>query len=74
HYSVEWWSSLHQGPTLIREGGPAIEPAMLWPLLANIAGFTFFFGAVLLARVRSEVLERERRSGWVRKLLLEQGA
>ena len=24
HFSVEWWISLHQGPTLIREGGPAI--------------------------------------------------
>ena len=21
HFSVEWWSSLHQGPTLVREGG-----------------------------------------------------
>ncbi len=70
HFSVEWWSSLHQGPTLIREGGPAIEPEMLYPLLANIFGFTLFFGAVLLARVRTEVLERERRSRWVRSLVL----
>ena len=70
HYSVEWWSSLHQGPTLVREGGPAIEADMLWPLLANIFGFTLFFGAVLLARVRTEVLERERRAGWVRKMML----
>lgn len=36
HYSVEWWSSLHQGPTLIREGGPAIVAEMLYPLLAMI--------------------------------------
>ena len=70
HFSVEWWSSLHQGPTLIREGGPAIETAMLYPLLANILGFTLFFGAVLLARVRTEVLERERRSRWVRQMVL----
>lgn len=74
HFSVEWWSSLHQGPTLIREGGPAIEAEMLWPLLANIFGFTLFFGAVLLARARTEVLERERRSRWVRNMMLEQGA
>jgi len=74
HFSVEWWSSLHQGPTLVREGGPAIEADMLWPLLANIAGFSLFFGAVLLARVRTEVLDRERRSRWVRSMMLGQGA
>jgi heme exporter protein C len=69
HFSVEWWSSLHQGPTLIRAGGPAIEPAMLWPLLAMILGFSLLFGALLLSRVRTEVLFRERRARWVRKLV-----
>jgi len=74
HFSVEWWSSLHQGPTLVREGGPAIEPAMLYPLLAMIFGFTFFFGALLLARVRTEVLSREHRSRWVRNMVLGESA
>ena len=69
HFSVEWWSSLHQGPTLVREGGPAIEPAMMWPLLAMIFGFSLLFGALLLGRVRTEVLFRERRARWVRKLV-----
>jgi len=69
HFSVEWWSSLHQGPTLIREGGPAIQGAMLWPLLAMIFGFSLLFGAMLLARVRTEVLLRERRARWVQKLV-----
>jgi len=71
HFSVEWWSSLHQGPTLIREGGPAISSDMLWPLLAMIAGFTLIFGALLLARVRTEVLFRERRSRWVERLVTD---
>ena len=70
HFSVEWWSSLHQGATIIREGGPAIEPAMLYPLLAMIFGFSLLFGALLLSRVRTEVLYRERRARWVRNLLL----
>lgn len=69
HFSVEWWSSLHQGPTLVKEGGPAITPDMLYPLLAMIFGFTLFFGAVLLKRVRTEVLARERRSRWVQKMI-----
>jgi len=69
HFSVEWWSSLHQGPTLIRAGGPAIEPAMLYPLLAMIFGFSLLYGALLLHRLRDEVLLRERRARWVRELL-----
>jgi len=72
HFSVEWWSSLHQGPTLIKEGGPAMDPAMLYPLLAMIFGFTLVFGAQLLRRVRTEVLYRERRTRWVRHMILTQ--
>ncbi len=70
HFSVQWWSSLHQGPTLIRQGGPAIDNEMLYPLLAMIVGFTLVFAALLLRRVRAEVLYRERRTNWVRELIL----
>ncbi len=69
HFSVEWWSSLHQGPTIIREGGPAIVAEMLYPLLGMIVGFSLLFGALLLSRVRAEVLYRERRPRWVRELI-----
>jgi heme exporter protein C len=43
---------------------------MMYPLLAMIIGFSLLFAALLLARVRSEVLYRERRTHWVRKLLM----
>ena len=70
HFSVEWWSSLHQGPTLVKKGGPAMDTAMLYPLLAMILGFTLLFGALMLRRVRTEVLFRERRKRWVREMVL----
>ncbi len=70
HYSVEWWSSLHQGQTLFREGGPAMDVDMLYPLLAMIFGFTLIFGALLTRRIRTEILHRERRTGWVKKMML----
>ena len=73
HFSVEWWTSLHQTSTLLDEGGPAMDSAMLYPLLANILGFTLLFGALLLRRARSEVLSRERRARWVRDLVLQTG-
>lgn len=70
HFSVEWWSSLHQGATLVKTGGPAMDPMMLYPLLAMILGSSLLFGAQLLRRVRTEVLYRERRKRWVRNMIL----
>jgi heme exporter protein C len=70
HYSVEWWSSLHQGQTLMKEGGPAMDSEMLYPLFAMILGFTLLFGALLTRRIKTEVLYRERRSRWVREMIL----
>ena len=73
HFSVEWWSSLHQGATIVRADGPAMPTEMLFPLLAMILGFSLVFGALLLGRVRSEVLFRERRSRWVKNVVLASG-
>ena len=73
HYSVEWWSSLHQGQTILNED--ATMPAdMLTPLLVMILAFSLFFGAVMLQRLRSEVLVREANARWVRRLVTATGA
>ena len=50
-----------------------MDPEMLYPLLAKILGFTFLFGAMLLRRVRTEVLFRERRTRWVKEMILSEG-
>ncbi len=68
HYSVVWWNSLHQGPTIIKLGQPAITGDMLWPLLIMIAGFGCYFATVLMIRTRSQVLQRERNSRWLKDL------
>ena len=73
HFSVEWWSSLHQGATLIRKDGPAMDADMVYPLLAMILGYTLVFGAFLMRGVATEVLFRERRTRWVRELILSPG-
>ncbi len=65
HYSVEWWNSLHQGPTVSKIGKPTIAPSMLWPLLSMTLGETFFFGWAVLKRVQNELLLRERNTRWV---------
>ncbi|MBC7162484.1 heme ABC transporter permease [Immundisolibacter sp.] len=68
HFSVEWWNTLHQPASLTRMAGPAIHPAMLTPLLLMIAGFTVYFAAVLLQRMRCEILEREQQARWLTEL------
>jgi heme exporter protein C len=64
HYSVIWWNSLHQAPSVMKFGKPTIVPSMLYPLLAMFAGFTALFAALLLIRARGEVLRRERNARW----------
>jgi len=70
HYSVEWWNTLHQGTTVARMDGPAMDASMLWPLLAMGIAFKVFYGIVLIYRARNEVLLRESRSKWVRELVM----
>lgn len=65
-YSVEWWNSLHQTATFKITEKPAMPMEMWLPLLLAVLGFYCFFGAVLLYRMRLEVLKREARSRWVK--------
>jgi heme exporter protein C len=62
HFSVEWWSTLHQPSSLLRMDGPAIHPSMLWPLLAMALGFKFYYVTLLLLRVKSELLDARLRA------------
>jgi heme exporter protein C len=65
-YSVEWWNTLHQPATFSVIEKPAMPLEMWLPLLIMVLGFYCFFGAVLLLRMRLEVLKREARSSWAK--------
>ncbi len=68
HYSVEWWSTLHQGPTVTKFDKPSIDIRMLIPLLLMAVAFKFFYAIVVLLRARNDLMWRERRSQWVAAL------
>jgi heme exporter protein C len=68
HYSVEWWNTLHQGPTVSKFGAPSIAISMLIPLLLMAVAFKLYYALVVLMRARCEVLDRERNSQWVKEL------
>jgi len=70
HYSVEWWNTLHQGPTITKFDKPSIHLSMLIPLLVMAVSFKFYYIMTLLMRARTELLHRERNSRWVEAELL----
>ncbi len=69
HYSVLWWNSLHQAPSVMHFAKPTMPPSMLVPLMLMFFGFTVLFGALLLVRVRAEILNRERAASWIREVV-----
>lgn len=68
-YSVEWWNSIHQAPSVMKMDRPSMPFDMLAPLLMMLLGFTLYFAAVMLVRLRAEILRRERTASWIREVL-----
>jgi heme exporter protein C len=61
-FSVDWWNTLHQPASVMRLGGPTIDISMLVPLLVMAVGFTLFFVALLLVRIRAAIIGRKLRA------------
>lgn len=70
HYSVIWWNTLHQGPTISKFSAPSIAPSMLYPLLAMIAAFILFYVLIVVIRMRNQILIREMETIWVKKVAM----
>ena len=51
-YSVVWWNTLHQGPS-IGLTSSTIDRSILWPLPLMILGATLFFAGIVLMRMRT---------------------
>ena len=69
HFSVEWWSTLHQPASITKFDKPSMHPSMLIPVLQMAIAFQLYFFTVLLMRARNQVLVREHQSAWVRELV-----
>jgi heme exporter protein C len=52
HFSVYWWRTLHQPPSLMKPGGFTGSAAILWPLLVNLAAFTVLYAYLVAKRAR----------------------
>ncbi len=61
HFSVLWWRTLHQPPSLIRPDGPAIQDSlMLAALIIGVIAFTVVYVALMVKRIELIHLEDER--------------
>jgi heme exporter protein C len=67
YFSVKWWNTLHQGSS-IKFSGTTMHVAMQQALFTMLAACWLYAIAVVLARVRSIILERERNASWIADL------
>ena len=61
HFSVEWWSTLHQ-PSIITMDGLTLSTEMVRPLLIMVVAFTAFYISVVVFRLRGELLSAKIRN------------
>ncbi|MEP7282778.1 MAG: heme ABC transporter permease CcmC [Rubrivivax sp.] len=67
YFSVQWWNTLHQGASVsVTQGSSMAAPMLRAMLVMSLAAWAYAF-AVVLARVRLIVLEREQGASWVRE-------
>jgi heme exporter protein C len=60
HFSVYWWRTLHQPPSLLKPGSATMPPIILAALLVNFVAFSVLYVYFVAKRVR--LLRREQEA------------
>jgi heme exporter protein C len=60
HFSVYWWRTLHQPPSVLKPGATSMPPVILATLLVNLVAFTLLYLYFVARRV--ELLRREQEA------------
>ncbi len=69
YFSVQWWNTLHQGASVSVTQGSSMAEIMLQAMLIMSLALWAYCFAVVFARVRTIILERERGAAWTREHL-----
>ena len=59
HFSVYWWRTLHQPPSLLKPGSSTMPPVILTALLVSFAALALLGAYFILRRARVLALEEE---------------
>lgn len=63
HFSVVWWRTLHQPPSIIRPDGPAIQdPLMLVALIVGVLAFTVVYVSMVVKLIELRHLDDQREA------------
>lgn len=68
-YSVEWWNTLHQPASISKIDKPSMPAEMATPLVIAIFGMIGLIGAIVLIRLKSELIQRDAHRPWVAEFL-----
>jgi heme exporter protein C len=71
YFSVQWWNTLHQGASVSLTRSPSMAATMLLGMLLMALAFWMYSIGTTLHRVRSIVLEREKRAEWTGELMAQ---
>jgi heme exporter protein C len=69
YFSVKWWNTLHQGASVSLTKSPTMAAIMLQGMLVMALALWAYCFAVVFARARLVILERERGAAWTREHL-----
>src|SRR5258706_12517092 len=58
-FSVDWWSTLHQGESIM---SGKIAAVYLWPLLIMMLAYVLLFLSLWMIRIRTVIVERRARN------------
>lgn len=64
YFSVQWWNTLHQGASVSMGTGSKMASTMLTAMLLMTVAFWLYSIAVILARVRCIMVERDSSPVW----------
>jgi heme exporter protein C len=67
YFSVKWWNTLHQGAT-VKFTGTSMHATMFTGMMLMTFAFWMYAVGTTLVRARALILDRERRTRWVRAL------
>lgn len=66
-FSVDWWHTLHQPASLLRQGGTSIAPGMLHPLLIMALAYCFYTLLMVFIRMRAVLAARRLEARLLKK-------
>lgn len=67
HFSVQWWATLHQPPTLFKLAKPSMDGQMLWALIICLFVYFFITVVLVLLTLQNDLLVHCRHKKWVER-------